>query len=134
MNIVFDTNVLLSASFTPGTCASLVKACLVSDSKTVVVSQFILDEFIRHGVSKFGGPKDRVRLMAQMILERAVMVTPTPVGHEVFDDADDLPILGTAEAGGAAYLITGDQALLRLSRYREVEIVTPREFLGRVRG
>lgn len=45
MKAVFDTNVLLSASFTPGVCEVLLDICLTSDDVTIVVSDHILAEF-----------------------------------------------------------------------------------------
>ena len=42
--------------------------------------------------------------------------------------ADDL-ILATTVSASVDFLVTGDQALLRLKEHRGVTIVTPREFL-----
>jgi predicted nucleic acid-binding protein len=44
------------------------------------------------------------------------------------DEEDDL-VLATAVAGDAAYLVTGDRMLRSLGRYRNVTILSPREFL-----
>ena len=50
------------------------------------------------------------------------------VGAGGFTSADgDLPILGTADAGNAAFLVTGDKDLLDVRVYAETKIVTPRE-------
>jgi predicted nucleic acid-binding protein len=45
-------------------------------------------------------------------------------------DSDDDAVLGTAIAGEADYLVTGDEDLLSLSTFRDVAIVTPRQFLA----
>ena len=45
-------------------------------------------------------------------------------------DPDDDYLLGCAEAGGADYLVTGDDDLLSVGRYRAVVIVDARTFLG----
>jgi len=42
----------------------------------------------------------------------------------------DDPVLETAIAGGADYLVTGDAELLTLGSYQSVVILTPREFLA----
>lgn len=41
----------------------------------------------------------------------------------------DDPVLETAVAGNAAYLVTGDQELLALGTFQGVKIVTARDFL-----
>jgi predicted nucleic acid-binding protein len=49
-------------------------------------------------------------------------------------DKDDLPVLGTAIAGEATCIVTGDQDLLTLRRFRGIDIVNPRTFYDRLRG
>lgn len=43
-------------------------------------------------------------------------------------DPDDDVILACALEGGAGYLVTGDGHLLGLKRYRDIRIVTARQF------
>ena len=43
MRVVLDTNVLLSASFTPGACEVLLDMCLISDDVTVVLSENVYE-------------------------------------------------------------------------------------------
>jgi predicted nucleic acid-binding protein len=42
-------------------------------------------------------------------------------------------VLGTAVAGQADYLVTGDKQLLELGNYQGIPILSPREFYDRVR-
>lgn len=44
------------------------------------------------------------------------------------DEADDL-VPETAVAGDAGFLVTGDRYLQAIGRYRDVEILLPRQFL-----
>jgi predicted nucleic acid-binding protein len=46
-------------------------------------------------------------------------------------DPDDLPVLGTAVAGGASVLVTGDEDLLTLHEFQGIVILSPREFHDR---
>ncbi|MBI2761189.1 MAG: putative toxin-antitoxin system toxin component, PIN family [Chloroflexi bacterium] len=59
--------------------------------------------------------------------------TITPISVEIRGVAthpeDDL-VLATAVSGGAQYLVSGDGGLQQVRRYRDVAIVSPREFLG----
>jgi putative PIN family toxin of toxin-antitoxin system len=57
-----------------------------------------------------------------------------PLPHEpapgVCRDPDDDYLLGCAAAGGADYLVTGDDDLLAVRQYRDVAIVDARTFLA----
>jgi predicted nucleic acid-binding protein len=48
------------------------------------------------------------------------------VAPEACRDPHDLPVLGTASAGRADLLVTGDSDLLCIARFETVEIVAPR--------
>lgn len=47
-------------------------------------------------------------------------------------DPDDDPLLATALAGEANYLVTGDKGVLGLERVESVRILTARAFLEKV--
>ena len=57
------------------------------------------------------------------------MVEPAAVYHPNIDE-NDLPILGTAVAGYAETIVTGDNVLLKLRAFRGIRIISPREFLN----
>jgi predicted nucleic acid-binding protein len=61
------------------------------------------------------------------------IVEPVTVPLGTVRDKDDLPVLGTAVAGSAAVLVTGDQEFL-LGLFRGVAILSPRDFSERLRG
>ena len=133
MKVVFDTNVLLSAIFTPGVCEVLLDLCLTSNDVTVVTSPYILDEFLSHAADKLHAPAQKVESAVSQLRQRCVLVEPAAVPAQAFDDPDDLPVLGTAVAGHADVLVTGDQQLLGLGAYQGVAILSPRVFFDRLR-
>lgn len=47
----------------------------------------------------------------------------------ILDDPTDNKFLACALEGNAGYIVTGDQHLLRLKTYQEIDILTPRQFL-----
>ena len=61
------------------------------------------------------------------------MVKPAVVAVSACRDPDDLPLLGTAVAGRASLLVTGDKDLLVLREHAGIPIVTPRECYDRMR-
>lgn len=125
MRIVLDTNVLLAAFATRGLCEALFALCL--EEHSIVLSQHILEEFSRHARGKFKFSAALARDIERLLLDHAEIVTPNPIERSAFKDRDDLPVLGTALAGNAAMIVTGDAALLALSTFREVTIISPRQ-------
>lgn len=124
MRIVLDTNVLLAGFGTHGLCEALVEGCF--ERHVLVCSEHILEELERHLSGKFRvGPRD-VREIVRFVREQATMVVPAAVPVGACSDPDDLPVLGTAAAGDADLLATGDAALLALKRWEGVAIVSPR--------
>jgi predicted nucleic acid-binding protein len=60
------------------------------------------------------------------------IVEPVTVPLGTVRDKDDLPVLGTAVAGSAAVIVTGDQELLALALFRDVAVLSPRDFYDRL--
>ncbi len=67
------------------------------------------------------------------LLRAAATVTPLTieVAGVATHPEDDL-ILATAVASEAAYLVTGDRKLRSVGMFRDVAIISPREFLERL--
>jgi len=128
--VVLDTNVLFSAFATPsGAVAQIVTLLQERGEPILFTSTYILDEFERIYILKHHPDVSQLRLAIETIEESAVRVYPIPIGRIKGIDANDLPILGTAVAARAEYLVTGDRALLRLKNYYGTKIITPRAFL-----
>jgi putative PIN family toxin of toxin-antitoxin system len=132
---VFDTNVVVAAgSAKTGSLANLVNR-LIDEDYALVLSEYILDE-ARVALS---APYWRLRLLpleSDQILrffrEWAEIVPLLHIVEGIASHRHDDPILATAVSGEAAYIVSGDKALLRLRVFQGVEIVTPREFLTRL--
>lgn len=132
MKVALDTNVLLSAVFTRGVCEALLDVLIESDVWTVVLSEHILDEFREHAGAKFGAPAREVERAVAFVRRHARIVEPVSLPIDACRDPDDLPVLGTAIAGGVDALVTGDADLLDLKRIGAVAIMSPRVFYDRL--
>jgi putative PIN family toxin of toxin-antitoxin system len=53
---------------------------------------------------------------------------------EICRDKNDNMVLGTALAGEAEYIITGDKNLLDIKKYKKIKIVTAKDFLKEAAG
>jgi putative PIN family toxin of toxin-antitoxin system len=130
LRIVLDTNVLLAAFGTRGLCESLLAACL--DGHDLATSEHILLELGRNLVRKFRLPARRSAEVVAFIREQAEVIEPAPVPSGACSDPDDLPVLGTAVAGRADVLVTGEADLLSLGSYSGIAVITPRECYRRL--
>jgi putative PIN family toxin of toxin-antitoxin system len=124
VRIVLDTNVLLAAFGARGLCEALLAACL--EGHVLVTSPHILGELRRHLAKKFHLPARRADEVVAFVRGQAEVVEPAPVPADACPDPDDLPVLGTAIAGRADLLVTGDGKLLALGSHAGIPIVNPR--------
>ena len=129
MRIVIDTNFLISAFIRNGVCRRLLEHFAQSNHK-IVVSEFILDEFTRTLQRKFGYELGEVETAVETLMPELVTVEPVTFPEQICHDPDDDAILGTAVAGNADCIVTGDSELLVLDRFRDVDIISPSEFAG----
>ena len=132
MRVVLDTNVLLAGVATHGICEGLMAICFRDHS--VVLSQHILNEFAEHYVGKFKATDLQAALVADTLRQHSEIVVPALIPQDAFGDEDDLPVLGTAVAGQADCLVTGDKQLLELGAFQGIPILSPREFYDRIRA
>ncbi|HEX9723908.1 MAG TPA: putative toxin-antitoxin system toxin component, PIN family [Vicinamibacteria bacterium] len=126
MRVVLDTNVLIAAFLTQGTCHELLEYIIRNHS--LIASTFILDELKDRLSSKFHLTREEVHEAVGLIAERAEVVRPAKVNLPVAIDPDDSPVLGTAIAGQCRCLVTGDKELLSLKTVEGVYIISPSSF------
>jgi putative PIN family toxin of toxin-antitoxin system len=127
MNIVLDTNVLIAAFISHGTCNETLEHCIRYHN--LITSKYILNEFRNNLISKFKFSKNEVAEASALLLSRMTVVTPSIIPKNICDDHKDLPILGTAVKGKCQCIITGDNDLLRLDKYNKINIIAPNDFL-----
>ena len=126
MRIVLDTNVLIAAFITHGVCSDVLEHCVRQHA--LLTSGFILDEFREHLVSKFEYGIEEAEEAVKLLRSTMQVVVPADLGAAVCRDADDDMILGTAVAGNATCIVTGDDDLLVVKRFRAIDIVRPAQF------
>lgn len=134
LRVVLDTSALISALLYGGEPGRLVK--LWETGRIVpLVSREVLLEYLRVlGYRKFKLSEEHAkRLIEEKVLPFAKMVAVPETPRIVPEDAGDDKFLALAEAGNAPYLVSGDRHLLKLGTYREVAILTPRQFLDKMK-
>ena len=126
MKILIDTNVYIAAFISHGACAELLEHC--SRNHTLITSEYILGECRSTLIAKFDFTHLEATQAVQLIRTKASIVTPASINAPACHDPDDLPILGSAIAGGCQCLITGDRGLLKMKRHQTIDIISPSDF------
>jgi putative PIN family toxin of toxin-antitoxin system len=126
MRVVLDTNVLIAAFISRGVCGELLEHCVLHH--TIVGSEEILAELREHLVGKFGYSAVDADEVINLLRSRTGLVAPSRLSSPACRDPDDDMVLGTAIAGQADCIVTGDKDLLVLREFQGIDIVRPAEF------
>jgi putative PIN family toxin of toxin-antitoxin system len=131
MNVVVDTNVVVSAIFWPGES----RDCLTLWARRrfdLAVSVPILEEYaaIAHRLAR------RIRQVdpepwLRWIERKAKVYESAPLGKPRARDPKDDPFLACALACSAKFVVSKDEDLLALGKPFGIEILAPRQFLAR---
>ncbi len=130
---VFDTGVLISAALLPRSIprqalehARAQGILLVSDSTLLELQEVAR----RPRFQRYFNETDRDEFLASII--RNALPTPVTVSISDCRDAKDNKFLELAVSGQATCLVSGDDDLLVLHPFRDIPILTPRQFLDTV--
>jgi putative PIN family toxin of toxin-antitoxin system len=132
MNVVVDTNVIISAIFWPGEA----RQCLVLWAKRrfhLAITLEIYNEYTEVAqriATKI--PRVNPEPWLKWIERKARVYEPGPLGKQRSRDPDDDPFLKCALASAAEIIVTKDKDLLALEKPFGIEIMTPRFFLGQL--
>ncbi len=127
--VVLDTNVLVSALVFPGGQGEAALRRIIEHTDQLVLSRPIVDELLDVLARKFARDAEELAHVAVFVTELAVIVAPRRRLRVVKDDPDNR-ILECAVAGRAEIIVTGDKALLALTRYKTIRILSLRGYLG----
>jgi len=129
MKVVLDTNIFISGIFWLGNPNKIVNAW--RDGKIdIIISEETLLELIRVLKEfKIRMPDEMIKEWIEMILRNAILVKPTERISIITEDTSDNKFLECAVAGRANYIISGDKHLLKVDQFKEIKIITPRDFV-----
>lgn len=128
MRVVLDTNVFVSAVLGGklGTILDEWKA----GKFTWIVTDSIAAEYIDViNRPKFSIPSEEIVGVTDYLLDSAEFVTSEEDIFAVGADPTDNKFLEAALAGRVDFIVSGDNHLLELGTFREIPIITPRQFI-----
>ncbi|MFW6111103.1 MAG: putative toxin-antitoxin system toxin component, PIN family [Thermoproteota archaeon] len=129
MKVVPDTNILVSAIFWKGNESRIIE--LTEEGKlTLVTSLPILEELKRVlSYQKFALNEEKVNEYVEYYFFLAGLVSPTQKVNLIQNDPSDNKVLECAQEGEVDCIVSGDQHLLDLKKFKGIEIVKGEELL-----
>lgn len=135
MRLVLDTNIYVSNLISEkGNPAKIVRWWLEGEFD-VLVSQPIIDEILRvtdyeRIKKKYAKVRENRLEYAALIAEQALWIEPQEQLDVIAADESDNRYVECAVAGGAQYIVTGDEHLLGLGEYAGIRVLTPAAFVA----
>src|SRR3989344_171050 len=126
MRIVLDTNVFIAALLKSGLAREIIEIAKSREILTLVTSEDILAELRRKLLSKFDRSESDVDLFLEKIRGISEIVEIREKVWLITRDPDDNKILECAVSGGANLIVSADQDLIVLKRFRGIGIVHPK--------
>ena len=129
MRVVLDTNVVMSGMLFGGPPGRILTAWR-SGAITLCASPEIVDEYVATAdvlVARY--PTIELEPLVALIVGNAEIRQCPPLPTQVCTDPDDDKFLACALAANAECVISGDKALQRVSGYRGIAVMSPRQFV-----
>jgi putative PIN family toxin of toxin-antitoxin system len=131
---VFDTNVVASASFWRGAPFECLAAWAQGRCVAVVSAALLAEYHETIEELRLDYPDRKCVAGAEVLTESAELVFPVERASGATVDPHDEMILECALAGEADFIISGDKKhLLMLRQFRGIPIVSPAEFLRKIK-
>jgi len=127
--LVLDTNIYISAFFWNGNERRVLIECK-KGSYQLITSPSILDEVERVLLEKFEVPTDKINAYIEEILIFSEIVFPIRKIDIIRQDPSDNMVLEAADTGNADVIVSGDNHLRKLKRYRNIRIIGANALTG----
>ena len=129
MKIVLDTNIFISGIHWKGPSEKILQLCLYGKFQ-LITSTPILDE-LKRILTNFKKPlsPETIKQWKNLIQTQSTLVNPKQKINIVLEDPDDNKFIEAAIEGKAHYIISQDKHLLNIKKYKNIQILHPKEFL-----
>ena len=133
MKVVFDTNVVASASFWRGAPFDCLAAWAQGRCEAVVSPALLAGYYETIEELRLEYPRREPVEWVDALTESAELVFPTERATGAMPDPGDEMVLECALAAEADYIVSGDKRhLLPLREFHDIRIVSPSDFLRRL--
>jgi len=132
VKVILDTNALVSGIFFGGIPGQIIDAWAL-DLVSLVLTPEILEEYARVGrdmASRYPDGRQSFATILDVLAVNSPILDAPLLPTPVCEDPDDDKFLAAAMASGVRLIISGDKLLLKVSGWRGVKVMTPREFVS----
>src|SRR5690349_14734394 len=129
MRVVLDTNVLVSGTISPNSPPSRVLDLWQQEEFELIASEDIFDEYQRvlH-YPHLAIPLKRATSLMHKLRRDVILVEVVDNITGVSADPHDDKFIACGVAGGASYIVSGDEHLLAIREYKGILILPPALF------
>jgi uncharacterized protein len=133
--VVVDTNVFISRYMAPQGKQAEIFRRWAGGAFDILTSEPILWEYkavlqYERLQKKHQMNVEQVKEVIQQLRKATTIVSSTEKLHVVKDDPSDDKLFECAKAGGAEYIISGDEAVLAVGEYEGIKVISPATFLN----
>jgi len=129
VRVVFDTNIFISAFVFPGGQGQEALERIAEGVDHLLISKPLLHELLEVLGRKCSRDREELSRVAVFLADLGEMIHPRSKVR-ILDDEADNRILECAIAGHAEVIVTGDRAMLKHRRYRNIEIISLKSYLA----
>ena len=131
MRVVLDTNIFIS-SLLGGRLAQIVDRWRSGDFILVVTAGIAREYLDVINRPKFKIPENEIAQTVDFLFENAEFITSEEEINVITTDVTDNKFLEAALEGKADLIVSGDTHLLDLKMFRDIPVITAREFISRL--
>ena len=129
MQVVVDTNVLISAVFFGGKPGEILEAWQKKKIELVISTEMLTEyiDVLHRITAKY--PKVDVSQIITLITSLGIIVEARNLDEHVCEDPDDDKFIAAALESSSSIIVTGDKHLLDVSGYSGIEMIQPAVFI-----
>ena len=129
MNVILDTNVIISGIFFSGPPFQILTAWRDGRIR-LVLSKEILNEYVQVA-DKISKKYNELKIdkILELITIHSEMIIPSDMNIDVCRDDSDIKFLSCAISSNTKVIVSGDRHLLELNGYSDIEIISPKKYV-----
>ena len=127
IRVLPDTNIVISSAFWIGNPYEVIKKGILGEYQ-LIISAKILVEVSDKLRNKFQFPEENIQELIDILMIYCHVIDVTSKFNAVRDKKDN-KIIECASDGKADYIVTGDPDLLELKEFKNIRIITAKDFL-----
>jgi len=132
MDVVIDTNVLVSGLFWKGKPSKILECCKTREHTNYISPKILLELEKVLAYDKFKLATEEIGKAIRIVLSFSRLVIPNVEVMVIETDPSDNMFIECALASGAKYIISGDEHLLKLKKWYGIRIVSCSELLAEI--